>query len=208
MREPELAVSIARAVVDAVRLPVTVKMRLGWDDSSRNSPELARQLECEGVQALSVHGRTRCQFYEGAADWNAIGLVKNAVSVPVLANGDVRSPEDAFGILRLTGADGVMVGRGSFGQPWVLMQMQDAVEGQVARGEPSTRDKWMVVLEQYRSSLSHYGRDLGGRVVRKHLGWYAERMNAPKTLRDALVRGTDTEALLEGLANGTIAEAA
>ena len=208
MREPVLAVSIAKAVVDAVRVPVTVKMRLGWDDSSRNSPELARQLESEGVQALSVHGRTRCQFYEGAADWNAIGLVKQAVSLPVLANGDVRSPEDAAGILKVTRADGVMVGRGSFGQPWVLMQMQDAVEGKTVRGEPSTREKWMIVLEQYRASLSHYGQDLGGRVVRKHLGWYAERMNTSKTLRDALVRGTDTDALLEGLANGSIAEAA
>jgi nifR3 family TIM-barrel protein len=208
MREPTLAVAIAKAVVNAVSLPVTVKMRLGWDDSQRNAPELARQLEAEGVQALSIHGRTRCQFYEGDADWNAIALVKQAVTVPVLANGDVRTAADAAEILKVTGADGVMVGRGSFGQPWALMQMQDAVNGEPIREEPTPADKWKVVLRQYRASLSHYGNDLGGRVVRKHLGWYAERMGIPAQLRNALVRGVDAEEILARLASGEYAEAA
>lgn len=208
MREPELAISISRAVVGAVRVPVTVKMRLGWDDEDRNAPVLARLLEQEGVQAVCIHGRTRCQFYEGSADWQFIAEVKASVSIPVLANGDVTSPEAAKGILKASGADGVMVGRGSFGQPWAMMQMQDAVWGRDVRAEPSSRHKWRVALEQYRGSLSHYGVDLGRRVIRKHLGWYAERMNGSKALRDALVRTDNAEPLLERLASGEQAIAA
>ena len=200
MKEPLLAVSIAKAVVEAVSIPVTVKMRLGWNDAERNAPELARLLEAEGVQAVSVHGRTRCQFYNGSADWNYIAEVKSAVSIPVLANGDVTTPDQALEILKASGADGVMVGRGAFGQPWVLMQMQDAVDGKILRSEPETRVKWQLALTQYRASLSHYGEELGRRVVRKHLGWYAERLVVPKQLRDELVSIGNAEPLLERLA--------
>ncbi|MEQ1753224.1 MAG: tRNA dihydrouridine synthase DusB [Micropepsaceae bacterium] len=208
MREPELAIAIARAVVGAVHLPVTVKMRLGWDDQDRNAPVLASQLEREGVQAVSVHGRTRCQFYEGSADWQFISEVKARVSIPVLANGDVTSPEAAKNILQASKADGVLVGRGSFGQPWAMMQMQDAVWGNAIRPEPSDREKWRVALEQYRGSLAHYGDDLGRRVIRKHLGWYAERMSSGKEIRDALVRSQNAEHMLEQLSNGEQAIAA
>lgn len=209
MREPELAVSIAASVVAAVRVPVTVKMRLGWDDQSITAPLLARSLEACGVQAISVHGRTRCQFYEGAANWSRIADVKKAVGIPVFANGDVRTPQDARAILDVTGANGVLVGRGAFGAPWRLMQMQDAVDGITVREAPSHADAWSLALSQYRHSQAHYGRELGRRVVRKHLGWYAEQLGLDRAVRDTLVRSEDAEPLLARLASGQpLAEAA
>jgi tRNA-dihydrouridine synthase B len=210
MREPALARALVRSVVEAVSVPVTVKMRLGWDDSDRNAPQLARELEGEGIQAVSVHGRTRAQFYEGRADWRFIGEVKSAVSIPVLANGDVRSPEDAVQILDDSGADGVMIGRGAFGRPWVVAQMQAAVRGEATRCDPPAVERWQTVLTQYRAALAHYGVELGRRVVRKHLGWYAEHASADRALRDALVRASDPEPLLVRLAEGRdpVAEAA
>lgn len=207
MREPELAGALVRAVVRAVKVPVTVKMRLGWDDTDRNAPELARRLEGKGARAFSVHGRTRSQFYEGRADWRFIANVKAAVSVPVFANGDVRSPTDALQILNESGADGVLVGRGAFGRPWIIAQMQAAVDGAPMPADPTNSEKWTVALDQYRASLAHYGADLGKRVVRKHLGWYAEH-GATKTLRDELVRAVDPEPLLMRLATGELRQAA
>jgi tRNA-dihydrouridine synthase len=169
---------------------------------------LARLLQDEGVQAIAVHGRTRAQFYEGRADWHYIGAVKAAVSVPVLANGDVCSPHDAVDILRDSGADGVMVGRGAFGRPWIIAQMQAAVRDEAMPVDPTVAVRWQTALTQYRASLAHYGAELGRRVVRKHLGWYAERAG-DKALRDALVRAPDPEPLLVRLAEGdTLAVAA
>ncbi|MFN9544187.1 MAG: tRNA dihydrouridine synthase DusB [Alphaproteobacteria bacterium] len=209
MREPELAVAIASAVVRAVSVPVTVKMRLGWDDASITAPSLAQSLEACGVQAVSVHGRTRCQFYEGAADWSRIADVKRAVRIPVFANGDVRTPEDARSILSVTGADGVLVGRGAFGAPWRLMQMQDAIDGRAVRAAPPAGEAWSVALGQYRHSEAHYGAELGRRIVRKHLGWYAEQLGLAREDRDALVRTNDAGPLLARLARGlSLAEAA
>lgn len=196
MREPVLALSLVRAVIGAVSVPVTVKMRLGWDDADRNAPELARQLEAAGVQAIAVHGRTRSQFYSGRADWAYIAKVNDSITIPLLANGDVCTPEDAREILRQTGADGVLVGRAAFGQPWIISQMQAAVAGLTPLPDPDEATKWRVALHHYRASLQLYGRDLGRRVVRKHLGWYAERMCADSTLRSTLVRSDDPEDLL------------
>jgi tRNA-dihydrouridine synthase B len=208
MREPELAAALVRAAVNAVSVPVTVKMRLGWDDDSRNAPAFARRLESEGAQAFAVHGRTRAQFYDGAADWDFIGAVKACVRVPVLANGDVRSIADAEAILKASGADGVLVGRGAFGRPWLIAQMQAAVRGNAIPADPDDATKWQVALTQYRASLSHYGLELGRRVVRKHLGWYAECISGDKILRDRLVRASDPEPLLLALARGELAAAA
>lgn len=208
MREPDLARALVRAVVETVKIPVTVKMRLGWDDADRNAPELARQLEQEGVQAVSVHGRTRAQFYEGDADWRFIAQVKDAVSIPVFANGDVRATHDAVRILKESGADGILVGRGAFGKPWIIRQMQAAVDGTPIPADPPTEEKWRTALQQYRASLAHYGPDLGRRVVRKHLGWYADAIASDKALRDALVRAGDAEPLLARLAGEAFAEAA
>ena len=208
MREPALARALVRAVVQAVSVPVTVKMRLGWDDADRNAPALARALQGEGAQAFAIHGRTREQFYDGHADWRFIGEVKSAVSVPVLANGDVTSVGGAVQILKDSGADGVMVGRGAFGRPWAIAQMQAAVRGLAVPSDPPDTERWQTVLMQYRGSLAHYGIDLGRRVVRKHLGWYAEHAGAPRPLRDVLVRSNDPEPLLMQLAGGRDATAA
>ena len=208
MREPDLAAALVRAVVDAVSVPVTVKMRLGWDDADRNAPELARRLEGEGAQAFTVHGRTRAQFYEGRADWQFIGAVRAAVGVPVLANGDVRSIDDAKQVLRVSGADGMLVGRGAFGRPWIVAQMQAAVRGLAIPSDPPDTEKWRTALTQYRASLAHYGVELGRRVVRKHLGWYADCIAGDKALRDRLVRASDPEPQLIELAEGALAVAA
>lgn len=208
MREPDLARALVRAVVETVKIPVTVKMRLGWDDGDRNAPDLARQLEGEGAQAISVHGRTRAQFYEGEADWRFIANVKQAVAIPVFANGDVCTAADAVQILKESGADGVLVGRGAFGKPWIIRQMQAAVDGAPNPSDPPDTEKWRTALQQYRASLAHYGPDLGRRVVRKHLGWYADAFASDKALRDALVRTADAEPMLARLAGEALAEAA
>jgi tRNA-dihydrouridine synthase B len=208
MREPALAEALVAAVVAAVKVPVTVKMRLGWDHDDRNAPAFARRLEGAGAKAFTVHGRTRAQFYEGNADWQFIGEVKDAVRVPVLANGDVRTIEDARQILKVSGADGLLVGRGAFGRPWLVAQMQAAVRSATAPADPNDSEKWAVALTQYQHSVAHYGGDLGRRVVRKHLGWYAQSIGGDKMLRERLVRAADPEPLLVALAAGDLAAAA
>ena len=201
MREPELAQALVRAVVAAVRVPVSVKMRTGWDDPTRNAVELARIFEHEGVRMIAVHGRTRCQFYDGRADWTYIAEVKDNISIPLLANGDVVAPQDASAIMKVSRADGVMIGRGAFGRPWFPAQAAKALAGQPVPADPPPTERWRVALEQYRAALSHYGRAQGARVMRKHLGWYAEHAGQPE-LRRELVRAPDPEPLLLSLANG------
>jgi len=176
MRDLDHALSLIEAVVGAVTVPVTVKMRLGWDESALNAPMLARRSEEAGVRMVTVHGRTRCQFYQGKADWRAISLVKEAVSIPVVANGDVASPEEAATILDQSGADAVMIGRAHYGAPWVAGSIAAAATSASAYGVPGTPGALAdYVVAHYEDMLSLYGAESGLRQARKHLGWYLDR---------------------------------
>ncbi len=176
MREPDHALSLIEATVAAVKIPVTLKMRMGWDERSLNAPDIARRAEAAGIQMITVHGRTRCQFFKGRADWAFIASVKQAVSVPVIANGDILSVEDARRCLEASGADGVMIGRGAYGAPWVLGRIASVLSGQADPGEPDACAQERVIKAHYEAMLSLYGRELGKRNARKHLGWYVERL--------------------------------
>jgi len=168
MRDPDHALSLIEATVKAVKVPVTLKMRLGWDDQSINAPQIARRAEEAGIALVTIHGRTRMQFYEGKADWDAIRAVRDAISIPLVANGDVRSPQDAAEIMRRSGADAVMVGRGAQGRPWHVGWL-------AGHAAPQDAEIAGLVAEHYEAMLELYGVESGLRHARKHLGWYLER---------------------------------
>lgn len=183
MRDLDHALTLIEAVVGAVSVPVTLKTRLGWDDTMRNAPDLARRAEQAGVQMITIHGRTRCQFYTGQADWAAIAAVRAAVRIPVVANGDIVDLASARAALRLSGADGVMVGRGAQGRPWLLAQLAQALYGAPAPDIPRGGDFIRMVQDHYEAMLGFYGTDLGLRVARKHLGWYMDGAGTGADLR-------------------------
>jgi tRNA-dihydrouridine synthase B len=177
MRDLDHALSLIEAVIAAVPLPVTLKMRLGWDERSLNAPELARRAEAAGVCLVTVHGRTRCQFFKGKANWPAIAEVKRAIGIPVIANGDVTTPEEAKAVLADSGADGLMIGRGAVGAPWLPGYIAARLAGDHATTRPSAVEQRAIVLEHYESMLDHYGVAHGVKIARKHLARYAERAN-------------------------------
>jgi tRNA-dihydrouridine synthase B len=191
MRDLPLAAKLIEATVKAVKLPVTLKMRMGWDHSSLNAPELARIAEDLGVRMITVHGRTRCQMYKGSADWSFIRRVKDAVSLPVIANGDICSVEDAREALRQSGADGVMIGRGAYGRPWLLAQAMADLTGGGTRPDPSLDEQLDLILEQYEAMLSLYGSHTGVNLARKHLGWYTKGLPGSAEFRNRVNQQDD-----------------
>jgi nifR3 family TIM-barrel protein len=209
MRDLDHAMALVEATVGAVSVPVTLKMRLGWDVDSINAPELAHRAEAAGIKLVTVHGRTRCQFYDGQADWAAVRAVKDAVSIPVVVNGDIASLDDARRALAVSGADAVMIGRGAQGKPWLPGQIGRALDGAAHESEPSVAAQHGWLAELYEEMLTHYGTAIGRRHARKHLSWSLDVAasaaampdDARKAMRSHVLTADEPKDVIARLAN-------
>ncbi|MCK0071054.1 tRNA dihydrouridine synthase DusB [Kordiimonas laminariae] len=199
MRDLDHAGELIHATVNAVSLPVTLKMRLGWDDDSFNAPELAKIAQEAGIKMLVVHGRTRCQMYKGHADWEKVGIVKDAVDIPLVVNGDVNTFDDVDNALEQSGADGVMIGRGTYGKPWFPSQVIHYLKTGERIAEPTLAEQLEAILSHYEEMLHHYGTVTAVRMSRKHLGWYTKGLTGSAEFRHYINRVDDPEEVKKSL---------
>jgi len=197
MKDEDLATKIMAATVKAVKIPVTMKMRMGWNSQNLNAPILAKKAEDVGIQMLTIHGRTRCQMYNGSADWEFIKNVKEAVNIPVIANGDIKTSQDAKKAIELSKADGVMIGRGCYGKPWLIEKITRELKNDYSFEEPNIDEKKQIILEHFGDMLDHYGERIAVNLAKKHLGWYSNGMNSAANYRANINKSTEKEEMLE-----------